>query len=150
LIWFIDIGLEGVMRQSGFWDYEEQLARLTKGGDPLVKLAAVVDFEPFRYRLEKALKRSDGARGGCPPYDPVLMFKVVVLQALYNLSDDQAEFQIRDRLSFMRFLGLNPGVPSPDAKTIWLFREQLVEAKVIDKLFGNYGASLLNTLITSN
>ena len=84
-----------------------------------MKLAAVVDFEPFRYRLEKALKRSDGAKGGRPPYDPVLMFKVLVLQALYNLSDDQAEFQIRDRLSFMRFLGLNPGVQSPDAKTIW-------------------------------
>ena len=48
------------MSQFGFWDYEEPLARLTKGGDPLVKLAAVVDFEPFRYRLEKALKRSDG------------------------------------------------------------------------------------------
>jgi transposase, IS5 family len=130
------------MRQSGFWDYEEQLARLTKGGDPLVKLAAVVDFEPFRYRLEKALKRSDGARGGRPPYDPVLMFKVLVLQALYNLSDDQAEFQIRDRLSFMRFLGLNPGVASPDAKTIWLFREQLVEAKAIDKLFALFDARL--------
>ena len=52
------------MRQGGFWDFEEQLARLTKGGDPLVKLASVVDFEPFRYRLEKALKRSDGAKGG--------------------------------------------------------------------------------------
>ena len=67
------------MRQGGFWDFEEQLARLTKGGDPLVKLAAVLDFEPFRYRLEKALKRSDGAKGGRPPYDPVLMFKVLVL-----------------------------------------------------------------------
>jgi IS5 family transposase len=130
------------MRQGGFWDFEEQLARLTKGGDPLVKLAAVVDFEPFRYRLEKALKRSDGAKGGRPPYDPVLMFKVLVLQALYNLSDDQAEFQIRDRLSFMRFLGLTPGVQSPDAKTIWLFREQLVEAKAIDKLFGLFDTRL--------
>lgn len=130
------------MRQAGFWDYEEQLARLTKGGDPLVKLALVVDFEPFRYRLEKALKRSDGSRGGRPPYDPVLMFKILVLQALYNLSDDQAEFQIRDRLSFMRFLGLNPGVQSPDAKTIWLFREQLVDARAIDKLFALFDARL--------
>lgn len=129
-------------RQAGFWDYEEQLARLTKGGDPLVKLAEVVDFEPFRYRLEKALKRSDGSKDGRPPYDPVLMFKILVLQALYNLSDDQAEFQIKDRLSFMRFLGLNPGVASPDAKTIWLFREQLVQAKAIDKLFALFDARL--------
>lgn len=107
-----------------------------------MKLAAVVDFEPFRYRLEKALRRSDGAKGGRPPHDPVLMFKVLVLQALYNLSDDQAELQIRDRLSFMRFLGLNLGVTSPDANTIWLFREQLVEAKAIDKLFALFDARL--------
>lgn len=100
-------------RQVGFWDYEEHLVRLTKGGDPLVTLAAVVDFKPFRYRLEKALKCSDGSKGGRPPYDPVLMFKVLVLQALYNLSDDQAEFQIRDRLSFMRFLGLPPMRQAP-------------------------------------
>ena len=61
-------GVQAVMaRQAGFWDYEEHLARLTKGGDPLVTLAEVVDFEPFRYRLEKALKRSDGAKGGRPP-----------------------------------------------------------------------------------
>jgi transposase, IS5 family len=130
------------MRQSGFWVYEEQLARLTKGGDLLVKLAEVVDFEPFRYRLEKALRRSDRAKGGRPPYNPVLMFKVLVLQALYNLSGDQAEFQIRDRLSFMRFLGLNLGVQSPDAKTIWLFREQLAQAKVIDKLFALFDTRL--------
>jgi len=51
-------------RQGGFWDDEEHLARLTKGGDLLVTLSEVVDFEPFRYRLEKALKRSDGAKGG--------------------------------------------------------------------------------------
>lgn len=128
--------------QSGFWDYEEHLARLTKGGDPLVKLGEVVDFEPFRYRLEKALKRSDGASGGRPPYDPVLMFKVLVLQALYTLSDDQAEFQIRDRLSFMRFLGLTPGAPSPDAKTIWLYAAQLVQANAIEKLFALFDARL--------
>src|SRR5487761_2028701 len=129
-------------RQAGFWDYDEHLARLTKGGDPLVTLAAAVDFEPFRYRLENALKRSDGSKGGRPPYDPVLMFKVLVLQALYNLSDDQAEFQIRDRLSFMRFLGLNPNAPSPDAKTIWLFREHLVQARAIDKLFALFDSRL--------
>lgn len=105
-------------------------------------LAKVIDFEAFRYRLAKALKRSDGSQGGRPPYDLVLMFKVLVLQALYNLSDDSAEFQIRDRLSFMRFLGLTPSAPSPDAKTIWLFREQLVQARAIDKLFTQFDARL--------
>ena len=105
-------------------------------------MAEVVDFEPFRYRLEKALKRSDGAKGGSPPYDPVMMFKVLVLQALYNLSDDQAEFQIRDRMSFLRFLGLTSIAPSPDAKTIWLFREHLVQARAIEKLCALFDARL--------
>jgi IS5 family transposase len=71
-----------------------------------------------------------------------MMFKVLVLQALYNLSDDQAEFQIRDRLSFLRFLGLTPNVPSRDAKTIWLFRKHLVQARAIEKLFALFDTRL--------
>jgi len=61
-----------------------------------------------------------------------------VLQSLYNLSDDKTEFQIRDRLSFMRFLGLSLGDAVPDAKTIWLFREQLTEAELIKPLFETF------------
>ncbi len=129
-------------RQLGFWDLEEHYARLSASGDPLETLSRTVDFEPFRYRLEKALKRSDGRQGGRPPYDPVLMFKILILQALYGLSDDQAEFQIRDRLSFMRFLGLAPTDRTPDAKTIWLFRELLTRAKAVDKLFALFDRRL--------
>jgi IS5 family transposase len=121
--------------QPGLFDLEWRYERLSDAGDPLARLAAVIDFEPFRYRLEKALKRSDGAKGGRPPHDCVMMFKVLVLQALYGMSDDQAEFQINDRLSFMRFLGLGHEVAAPDAKTIWLYRELLVEAGALDKLF---------------
>ena len=79
----------GVMMagQPGFFDLDERYAALSTGGDPLEKLAGVVNFEVFRYRLEKALKRSDRAKGGRPPYDSVLMFKILVLQALYSLSD---------------------------------------------------------------
>lgn len=91
--------------QPGFRDVDERYAALSKAGDPLERLSAVVGLEIFRKPLAKALKRSDGAKGGRPPYDPVLMFKVLVLQALYTLSDDQSEYQIRDRLSFMRFFG---------------------------------------------
>jgi IS5 family transposase len=69
--------------------------------------------------------RSDRAKGGRPPYDAVLMFKVLVLQTLYTLSDEQTEYQLKDRLSFMRFVGLALHDPVPDAKTIWLYREQL-------------------------
>ena len=103
--------------QLGFFDLDDRYAQLSQSGDPLERLAATVNFEAFRYRIEKALKRSDGSKGGRPPYDCVVMFKVLVLQALYNLSDDQAEFQVRDRLTFMRFLGL--GVNDCSA-TIWV------------------------------
>jgi IS5 family transposase len=94
--------------------------------------------ELFGKPLAKALKRSDGAKGGRPPYDPVLMFKILVLQALYNLSDDQAEFMIQDRLSFMRFLGMSLSDRVPDAKTIWLFREHLAQAGAVENLFARF------------
>lgn len=129
-------------QQPGFWDIEERYARLSEVGDPLEKLNAVVPWEVFRKPLAKALKRSDGAKGGRPPYDPVLMFKVLVLQALYNLSDDQAEFMIQDRLSFMRFLGLGLSDRVPDAKTIWLFREHLAQARAVENLFARFDKHL--------
>jgi len=91
---------------AGFWDIDERYGPLSEAGDPLEKLNAIVPWEVFRKPLAKALKRSDGVKGGRAPDDPVLMFEVLVLQALYNPSDDQAEFQIQDRLSFMRFVGL--------------------------------------------
>lgn len=124
--------------QPGFFDIDERYAKLSEAGDPLERLTQVVDFEVFRHQLKAALNRSDRSKGGRPPYDPILMFKVLVLQALYNLSDDQAEFQIRDRLSFMRFLGLGLSDPAPDAKTIWLFRELLVRAEAMEKLFARF------------
>ncbi len=130
------------MAQPGFFDVDERLAALSAAGDPLERLSTVIDFELFRPVLAAALARSDRSRGGRPPYDPVLMFKVLVLQALYSLSDDAAEFQVRDRLSFMRFLGLGLGDRVPDAKTIWLFREQLVRAAAMDKLFARFDAAL--------
>ena len=98
-------------RWQGERDTRAEL-RMTAGseaGDPLEKLNVLVPWKVFRMPLAKALKRSDGAGGGRRPYDAVLMFKIMVLQALYGLSDDQAEFQIQDRRSFIRFLGLRPG-----------------------------------------
>jgi IS5 family transposase len=125
-------------RQGGFFDVDERLAALSRAGDPLERLAAVVDFEAFRVELEAALARSDRAKGGRPPYDAVLMFRLLVLQTLYTLSDDQTEYQVRDRLSFMRFVGLGLGDPVPDAKTLWLFREQLTKAGAIERLFARF------------
>lgn len=129
--------------QAGFWDVDERYARLSEAGDPLEKLNTVVPWEMFRKPLSKALKRSDGSKGGRPPYDPVLMFKILVLQALYSLSDDQAEFQIMDRRTFGRFLGLlDAGDRVPDAKTIWLFREHLVQAGAVENLFVRFDRHL--------
>jgi hypothetical protein len=103
---------------------------LSGAGDPLQRLASVVDFQVFRGVLDPALARSDRANGGRPPYDAVLMFKVLILQALYGLSDEPAEFQLRDRLSFMRFVGLELHEPVPDAKTIWRWQERFMQAGV--------------------
>ena len=64
-----------------------------------------------------------------------MLFKILVLQRLYNLSDDQTEFQINDRITFMRFLGLDLSDKVPDAKTIWLFKDTLSKSDVMEKLF---------------
>jgi len=128
--------------QPGFFDLDERLRQLSSGGDPLERLSRVVDFELFRKPLAKALKRTDGAKGGRPPFDPVMMFKIMVLQALYDLGDDQAEFVINDRLSFMRFLGLGLGDKVPDAKTIWLFREHLTQGRAVENLFARFDKHL--------
>jgi IS5 family transposase len=128
--------------QPGFFDRDRRYTALSAAGDPLERLALVVDFELFRPELEAALARSDRAKGGRPPYDAVLMFKILVLQTLYTLSDDQTEYQIRDRLSFMRFLGLALEDRVPDAKTVWLYREQLTQAGAVERLFARFDASL--------
>ncbi len=128
--------------QPGFFDVDERYARLSAVGDPLEKLNAIIPWTVFEKPLAKALKRSDGSKGGRPPYPAIMMFKILVLQALYNLSDDQAEFVIQDRLSFMRFLGLSLSSSVPDAKTIWLFRESLVRAGAIDNLFARFDKHL--------
>ena len=128
--------------QPGFFDLDERHQALSASGDPLVRLSELIDFEFFRSPLLKALQRSDRLKGGRPPYDPVLMFKILVLQTLYTLSDDATEFQIRDRLSFTRFLALGLEHPVRDAKTIWLFREQLTRAGAIEELFASFDAHL--------
>jgi transposase, IS5 family len=133
--------------QPGFFDVEERLRRLSDLGDQLEAFTAAVDFELFRPFLDAALAYSDGAKGGRPPLDPVMMWKVLVIQAANGLSDERAEYLINDRLSFMRFLGLSLGDRVPDARTIWLFRERLTRATLdgkpaIEALFAHFDARL--------
>ncbi|WP_342349627.1 IS5 family transposase [uncultured Nitrospira sp.] len=127
-----------IPHQLGFFDLSTRYEALSQQGDPLEQLAHVIPWEAFRPTLAKALRRSKRTKGGRPPFDAVRMFKILVLQALYNLSDDQTEYQIRDRLSFMRFLGLDLEQRIPAAKTIWLFRETLAQAQVVETLFAHF------------
>jgi len=126
------------MMQTGLLDWQIRFHQLDIGGDPLPKLKTLVDWERFRPELEAVQDKERKSNAGRKPFDVILMFKVLVLQSLYNLSDEKIEFQIRDRLSFMRFLGLSLGDAVPDEKTIWLFREQLTEAGVIKRLFKEF------------
>jgi transposase, IS5 family len=128
--------------QPGLFDLAERLARLSAKGDDFERLAAVVDFELFRAELERAVPRADRSRGGRPPFDHVLMFKVLVLQTQNNLSDERTEFYLRDRLTWMRFLGLGLGEAVPDANTIWTFREALTQAGAIEPLFALFDRTL--------
>jgi transposase len=102
----------------------------------------VVDFEAFRPVLDVALAYADGSKGGRPPYDPVAMLKVLILAAQNNVSDARMEFLIRDRLSWLRFLGFDLGAPTPDANTIRLFRERLTQAGALDALFADFDRCL--------
>ena len=122
----------------GLFDIDFRMEELSKSGDPLVRLNACVNGEVFRGELEIIREKERKSAAGRKPFDVVLMFKVLVLQSLYNLSDDSVEYQIRDRLSFMRFLGLSIGDRVPDAKTIWLFREELGKAGLVKRLFKRF------------
>ena len=100
--------------QPGFFDDEDRLAKLEKLGDPLPRLESIVDWQAFRPLLKVIHQKQRKSNAGRKPHDVTLMFKMLVLQALYNLSDDQTEYQVRDRLSFQRFLGLSPEATVPD------------------------------------
>lgn len=118
------------------------MKRLSAEGDPLEVLGRVSDFEAFRPPLVAALSYSDGAKGGRPPYDPVVMLKVLVLAAQNNVSNGRMEWLIRDRLNWLRFLGFDLGAATPDANTIRTFRERLTNAGALDTLFADFDRQL--------
>lgn len=102
--------------------------RLEKLGDRLKPINALIDWEKFRTFLDR---KRDGA--GRPPYDSVLMLKMLVLQRFYSISDQEIEYQACNRLDFQRFLGFPNNIP--DYSTIWLFREFLAEANLTDLIW---------------
>jgi transposase, IS5 family len=121
---------------QGLFDQAQALDFLSASGNPLKRLSSAVDFEIFRSTLEEhVLNQNKKNNAGARPYDPVLMFKILILQRMYNLSDQQTQYQIVDRASFKEFLGLASGDKVPDEKTIWNFRETLVNNGLDKKLF---------------
>jgi IS5 family transposase len=133
------------MGQFGFFDAEKRLAAISAKGDPLEMIARVVPFESFRAELEAAVltpAKEKKSTAGRKPIDVIVMFRMLVLQSLYNLSDEQVEYQVRDRLSFTRFLQLGIEDSIPDGTTLWLFREALGKAGLIEKLFERFGQHL--------
>ena len=126
----------------GLFDYEFRLEEINKKQPPLQKLNTVIDWELFRKPIEKALAIQAKAPGGRPPFDRLMMFKILILQRYYNLSDEQCEFQIKDRLSFMDFLGIKLNDKVPDENTIWHFKEKLKQHNLSQTLFDLFTDSL--------
>jgi len=130
------------MAQMGFFDADKRLTGLSAKGDPLEAISKLMPWEMFRSDIEAVVLTADEAKkspAGGKPIDALVLFRMLVLQSLYNLSDDQVEYQMRDRLSFTRFLGLGFEERVPDGTTLWLFREKLARAGLIEKLFERFG-----------
>ena len=132
------------MKQIHLNGAETQLERISKMGDPLEKINVIINWELFRPILQKRTRKEDYAKGGRPPFDVVLMFKIVMLQDWNNTSDKNTEYMINDRLSFQRFLGMELGEKAPDENTIWTFKEQLGEDGM-QELFDMFNSLLENS-----
>jgi IS5 family transposase len=125
--------------EKGLFDEQFTIERLSSIGNPLEKISNIIDFELFRNTLEsKLLNTEKKNNAGAKPFDVVMMFKIMILQRYYGLGDTQVEYQIIDRLSFKKFLGLESGDKVPDEKTVWLFRENLTNSGVIELLFNQF------------
>lgn len=128
--------------QLGFFDLDNRYAQLSKLNDPLVELNRIIDWNLFADLLAETTTKPRKSEAGRKPFDRVMLFKMLVLQRMNNLSDDRLEYQVRDRLSFMRFLGLDLAGVVPDAKTMWMFREELKDNHLMDRLFARFDECL--------
>jgi IS5 family transposase len=119
-----------------------RLEKLSKQGDPLEKLNKVIDWNIFLPALEETENQTKSSNAGAKPYSPMLLFKILILQRYFNLSDSQTEYQILDRLSFCRFLDVTLSDKVPDEKTIWNFRELITTKELDKKLFSAFHSQL--------
>ena len=128
--------------QSGFFDLDNRYDQLSKLKDPLVELNQIIDWRLFADLLAETTTKPRKNAAGRKPFDRVMLFKMLILQRMNNLSDDRLEYQVRDRLSFMRFLGLGLSGTVPDAKTMWVFREEIKEKDLTERLFARFDECL--------
>lgn len=125
--------------KKGLFDEQFSIEMLSEIGNPLAMVSKVIDFEMFRPALEdKLLNCNKKNNAGAKPFDVVTMFKVIVLQRYYGLSDRQVEYQIIDRASFKKFLDLDTGDKAPDEKTVWAFRENLTRTGLVEEVFDQF------------
>ena len=123
-------------KTRSLFEYEDKMNKISEIGDPLEKMNSFIPWNDIFSGAIKLLKKTESkGTGGRPSYDYIMMLKVLVLQRSYNLSDEQTEYQINDRLSFQRFLGLNIGSQIPDYSTIWKFRERLIKSNAVNDIF---------------
>jgi IS5 family transposase len=128
--------------QNSLFDLENRYASLSQAGDPLERLNGVIDWEIFRPILERMDAKQRKSKAGRKPTCRILMFKMLILQRLHGLSDERLQYQVTDRLSFMRFLGVELAGNVPDARTVWAFREALKEQQLADALFDRLNQAL--------
>ena len=116
------------LKPASLFEKEETLTNLSALGNTLERLEQYIDFEMFRPMLEEALYKKDRkSNAGRKPMDPVFVCKALFLQRFYGLSDEQLEYQITDRMSFRRFLGIMNVDDVIDARTLWKYRDMLSE-----------------------
>jgi IS5 family transposase len=123
---------------KGFGRIQQRRQRLEERKDKLRDLGEIIPWEVFRPSLERLSSKARKSKAGRHPIDRLRLFKLLLLQQLYNLSDEDLEYQCHDRLSFRRFAGLSPEEEVPDATTISRFRDQLTEEGLIDELFEQF------------
>jgi IS5 family transposase len=132
------------MKEMELFGNDIQLRKLTKLGDPLEKINNIIDWEMFGETIRNAI-RKDMSKGGRPPFDEILMFKILMLQHWNNLSDESTEFLINDRMSYQRFLNITSGERIPDKNTLWDFKENIRKSGIEIKLF-----EILNKILEEN
>ena len=128
--------------QRGFWDDQKRVAKLQQKKPVLIRLSEAISWESFRPLPEKGYAQARKSNAGRKRIDPLISFKMLILQQLFNLSDEEGEFQVNDRRSFEEFVGLGVMNSIPDATMIASFRERLRKAEVIEEFFEMFEAYL--------